>query len=58
MNRNMLAFIVAIIFVAHSAFAQKATSRSMSSEPLAKSLLWEISEKTWKRRLTCLVPST
>jgi len=45
MNRNMLAFIVAIIFVAHSAFAQKATSPSMSSEPLAKSLLWEISGK-------------
>lgn len=50
MKRSMLAFLMAFLFVAGSVSAQQTTDTPTTSdtEPLAKSLLWEISGKNLK----------
>lgn len=50
MKRSMLAFFMAFLFVAGSVSAQQTTDTPTTSdtEPLAKSLLWEISGKNLK----------
>lgn len=48
MKKSFLAFILATLFVASHVSAQQALEATTSSQPLAKSLLWEVSGKNLK----------